>query len=293
MKYIQKGKLISESNWTNKIKEIENSFQDLTENKNKALASIESTLSKAIEKRKNSAVLLSGGIDSTLLTLLLTRFNRPRCYAVGIKDSLDVKFAKLAAQELKVDLKVKIIKQEEFELLLKSVMSILKSDNVIKLSVGSVVYSALQFAKDNGEKTVITGLGSEEIFCGYQRHANSVKQGYEQVHKESWHGLKRMWDNDLIRDYPISKHFDMNVETPFLDKQVIISAMNIHPKLKIDDNNKKIILSELGLKLGLSKELSLRKKKAAQYGSKFDKALIKLAKTKGYKYKKEYLKSLL
>ena len=45
--------------------------------------------------------------------------------------------------------------------------------------------------------------------------------------------------------------------------------------------------------LGLKKEFAFRKKKAAQYGSNFDKAILKLAKKNGFKYKKEYLDYLL
>ena len=37
------------------------------------------------------------------------------------------------------------------------------------------------------------------------------------------------------------------------------------------------------------KEFAFRPKKAAQYGSNFDKAILKIAKLKGHKYKKEYL----
>jgi asparagine synthase (glutamine-hydrolysing) len=46
-------------------------------------------------------------------------------------------------------------------------------------------------------------------------------------------------------------------------------------------------------KLGLPKEFSWRKKVAAQYGSGVDKNIGNLAKRKGFKYKKDYLESLL
>ena len=69
--------------------------------------------------------------------------------------------------------------------------------------------------------------------------------------------------------------------------------MKIHPKLKIDNDTKKIILRLLAINLGLKKEFAMRKKVAAQYGSNFDKAIEKLAKRNDFKIKGDYLTYLL
>ena len=59
---------------------------------------------------------------------------------------------------------------------------------------------------------------------------------------------------------------------------------------KINEVEKKIILREIAEEfLG---EFAWRKKKAAQYGSCFDKAIGKLAKQHGFEFKKDYLESL-
>ena len=51
--------------------------------------------------------------------------------------------------------------------------------------------------------------------------------------------------------------------------------------------------SEIAEDLGLPKKIAWRKKKAAQYGSKFDKALQRLMSKAGFKFKKDYLNSLV
>ena len=43
----------------------------------------------------------------------------------------------------------------------------------------------------------------------------------------------------------------------------------------------------------MPKEVAWRKKQAAQYGSKFDRAIFRLAHADKFKYKKDYLKSLV
>src|SRR3989338_5156899 len=135
-------------------------------------------------------------------------------------------------------------------------------------------------------------LGSEEIFAGYERHLNAM-QSWENVHKECWNGLKNMWERDMKRDFLIAKHNNIELRLPFLDKEVIASAMNIHPMYKISKDEKKIILREIAQEMGLPKEFAWRKKKAAQYGSNFIKGLDKLARMNRFEYKKDYLRSLV
>ena len=68
--------------------------------------------------------------------------------------------------------------------------------------------------------------------------------------------------------------------------------MQIPGKRKLNKKYKKIILREIAQDLGLPKEFAWRKKQAAQYGSKFDKAIYKLARKNKFKFKKDYLKSI-
>ena len=89
-----------------------------------------------------------------------------------------------------------------------------------------------------------------------------------------------------------SKSQKAKLITPFLDEKVIKSAMNLPPAYKINKGIRKYLLREIALDLGLPREFAFRKKTAAHYGSGIDKAILKLAKKNGFKYKKDYLKSL-
>ena len=80
---------------------------------------------------------------------------------------------------------------------------------------------------------------------------------------------------------------------PYLADDVIIQAMNMGNYQKIDSLSNKKILRNIALDLGIPKEFSNRKKKGAQYGSGFDKAILRLAKKNGFKLKKRYIESLM
>jgi len=82
----------------------------------------------------------------------------------------------------------------------------------------------------------------------------------------------------------------ITIITPFLDDELIVNAML---KRKIDKDSNKIILREIAEDLGLPHAFAWRKKQGAQYGSRFDRALSKLAKRSGFELKKRYLDHLM
>jgi asparagine synthase (glutamine-hydrolysing) len=143
-------------------------------------------------------------------------------------------------------------------------------------------------AKKDRVKFLFSGLGSEELFAGYHRHRLAKdKQG------ECWQGLLNMYERDLLRDSAVASAARVSLITPFLDERLIATAMRIPAKHKMSDEHSKLILRQAAQDLGLPKEFAWRGKKAAQYGSRLDKAISKLARKKGFKLKKDYLKSLI
>jgi len=101
-----------------------------------------------------------------------------------------------------------------------------------------------------------------------------------------------MYERDLTREFNLSNYFNINLLLPFLDLEFMKKVMSISNKFKTDGKNKKIILREIALELGLGEEFSERKRTAAQYGSKISSELLKLAKKNGFKNKKDYLDSI-
>lgn len=251
---------------------------------------VTNALIKAVEKRvpkKRFGLLLSGGVDSCLLALLINKFSkRFHCYSVGIKSSKDVAAASIAARKLCLKWKCRMYSIEEIEQVMKKAAGMFEKPDVVKIGVASVVLAAAELARKDGIKIFFSGLGSEEIFAGYRRHKHA-----KDVNDECWRGLKEMWKRDLARDMVLEEKLGVFFRVPFLDGDLIKAAMGIPGELKISKEHKKIILREIAEELGLPKELAWRQKLAAQYGSGFDKAMEKLAKKNGMT-KTEYVESL-
>ncbi len=292
---------MDEKEWLDFILPLENSFDNLISDERNAVEFLKPIIIEAIKKNCTGkfALSFSGGVDSTLIAFVAKKlgFNF-RCYAVGLENSQDVFFARKIAQELGLDLRAEVLSIDELENIIESVVNIIREPDVTKVSVGSVGYAIFEMAKEDSVERILTGLGSEEIFAGYDRHLKSLgennsKDNWKALHEECWNGLKGMWQRDLSRDFAIAKTFGIEIGAPFLDKDVIISSMNIHPKLKLDSEHKKIILRKTAESLGLPKEFAWRGKKAAQYGSKFILGLDKLSRRNGFKMKKGYLSLIL
>ncbi len=297
--FIKNSSLIEEKEWKASISSIETDFNNLETNKNRAKRELKEKITEAVKKRTqdigNFGILFSGGIDSTLIAFICRQLGKNfTCYTVGLENSQDIEAAKTIASFYNFDLKYQVLTLEEFENTIIQVTKILNQADVMKVSVGSVLYAASNLALKDGVNILFTGLGSEELFAGYQRHEESLKKNdFENLHKECWNGLKNMRQRDLERDFLISKRLNIKLLTPFLDVELIKTAMLVHPMYKLDKNNKKIILREVAEEIGLKKEFAQRQKKAAQYGSNFIKGMDKLAKKHNFELKKDYLKSLI
>jgi len=287
---------MEENNWKSLIESIKTDFDSLETNKERSKRILKEKIINAIKKNavNNCGVLFSGGVDSTLIAFILKKLNLNfTCYSVGLENAQDLEFAEKAASALSLNLKTRVITPEEFEQIIKKVTKILNEPDVTKVGVGSVLYAAASLAKQDSINVLFSGLGSEEIFAGYERHLEALNKGFAVLHEECFNGLKNMWQRDLKRDFLIAKNLGIELKAPFLDLEVIKAAMSIHPMHKIDKNTKKIILREIAEELGLPKDIAQRPKKAAQYGSNFTKGIDKLASKNGFKLKRDYLKHLV
>ena len=293
---VKDGKLVQEETWKKLILTLSTDFDSLETNNERSKRALSHLLTQAVKRRlgKRNAVLFSGGVDSSLIAYLIKKLKgEATCYTVGIEGSNDIAWAQRAASANGFSLRQKVLTLEELDIVVKNVIKITKSTDIVTVGVGSVLFAAEAMAKRENFPTIFSGLGSEELFAGYERHGKALEQGIEAVHKECILGLQAMWQRDLARDFSISANFGITLLTPFLDKDLMKEALSIHPMHKISKEEKKIILREVAEGLGLQKEFAWRKKQAAQYGSNFINGIEKIAKQKGFSLKRDYLDSLL
>ena len=296
---------ISKVDWDRHVDNLINNYR-LTPTKKNLYLSLEKIISEKTEG-VNFGVLLSGGVDSSIIAKICKDLGRNfRCFCVGIRGSKDIFYAQKVSDYFNLNLVVKEYSLGEVELLFKEVIDVLpipviEEDNyieyIVKLTVSAVNLGSMKLGR---EELFLSGIGAEELFAGYERHSKAVKGGgtwrgikIKDLKDERVNGLKRMYNLVFERDKLISSYISKSLLAPYLADDVIIQALNMKNNQKIDSLNNKKILRNIALDLGVPKEFSDRKKKGAQYGSGFDKAILKLAKKSGFKLKKRYIESLI
>ncbi len=239
-------------------------------------------------KNKKIGVLFSGGVDSTLIAKILKDNNIDfTCYTASSKeDYKDSIAAKKAAEELGFKLKITRPKNLEEELI--KVSEILENVGFVTINIALPLYIAMKKAKEDGIEVIFSGLGTEEIYAGYERHAKA-----KDINEECKRGLEVIQERDIERDEALAKHFDMELLVPFLDPTLVDSSLKIPGEEKIKNGYKKYLLRKIAEELGVPKEYAWRKKLAVQYGSGIDRQIIKLAKSKGFQFKSVYVRNLL
>ena len=158
--------------WIKKIDNIKKSIVINKNNKNKLKKQIIETIKNLIPKEK-FGIMFSGGLDSSLIALICKKYtNNFTCYCIGFQHGNmeppeDIIYAKKVAKRFGFKLKYKIYNLKELENIVKKTNKILgKHNNIVNIGVGSVEVAAIELAKN--EKYFFSGLGSEEIFAGYE-----------------------------------------------------------------------------------------------------------------------------
>ena len=169
---VKDGKLIPEESWVKFVSSLENDFNNIETNNERAKRELAKAIVQSVKKRlaPKTGVLFSGGIDSSLIVFILKQLKSNfTCYTVGLEGSDDILWAQKVVNEYGFNLKYKILSLNEFEDVVKNVVKLLNDADIVKVSVGSVLYAAGKLALLDGNNVLFGGLGSEEIFAGYQR----------------------------------------------------------------------------------------------------------------------------
>ncbi|RLE46283.1 hypothetical protein DRJ22_02305, partial [Candidatus Woesearchaeota archaeon] len=221
-------------------------------------------------------VLLSGGIDSSLIAFLCKqRTDNFVCYSVGLEGSPDLAAAEFVADHFSLKLKTRVISSDEVPSLIKDVVSVLRSPDVVDLGVGCVCLAAGRLAEADGVRFVFSGLGSDELLAGYSSFLKT-----DDVQQEAWRRIFGVV-KDVKRDVALAGALGLDVLFPFLDFDVIKTAMGLPPDLKLKAEHKKFVLRLIAEDFSFPEEIVWRRKKAAQYGSGFDRIISGLAKQNG------------
>ena len=203
---------------------------------------LQKTLINSVQKRIMSdrpmCCMLSGGLDSSLVTSILCKLIGPenvRTYSIGMTGSIDLKYAKIVAEYLGTQhTEVTFTPEEGFAAIPEIIRDIESYDiTTIRASVGMWLLSKY-ISENSNDVVVLSGEGSDELFMGYLYFHNAPNS--LEANTESRRLVDELYLYDVLRaDRCISVH-GLEPRVPFLDKDVINFALSLPGDSKIPVN---------------------------------------------------------
>ena len=190
-------------------------------------------LEESCNECESNLISLSGGLDSSIIAYFLKQ-RKPKTVAIIAEDfvSKDLTYCQMIAKETKLPLTIYNVKTEQILEAIEETIKILKNFNDIEIRNNVVMYLAIKWAKDNGEKSIITGDGADELFAGYSFLINKSE---EELERE----IKRICSIMHFPTQEIGKALGITIESPFLNDKIIQLAEKIPINLKVKEEEGK------------------------------------------------------
>lgn len=214
------------------------------------ISAIRKSLEDAVHRQLMSdvpyGVLLSGGLDSSIIAAVTAKYARNRIesgdtqeawyprlhsFAVGLEGSPDLIAAQKAADHIgSVHHEVHFTVQEGLDAV-KDVIYYLETYDVTTIRASTPMYLLARVIKSMGIKMVLSGEGSDELFGGYLYFHKAPNP--EAFHEETVRKLGKLHLYDCLRANKSLMSWGIEGRVPFLDKEFMDVAMTVNPKDKM------------------------------------------------------------
>ena len=191
-------------------------------------------------------VLLSGGLDSSVISAIAERYSENRIeddgktrawwprlhsFAVGLKGAPDLAKARLVANHIgTVHHEINYTIQEGLDAI-RDVIYFIETYDVTTVRASTPMYLLARVIKSMGIKMVLSGEGADEIFGGYLyfHKAPSARD----FHEETVRKLSKLFMYDCLRANKSLSAWGVEGRVPFLDKEFLDVAMRTNPSAKM------------------------------------------------------------
>lgn len=196
-------------------------------------------------------VLLSGGLDSSLVSAITQKFAARRVeendlseawwpkvhsFACGLEGSPDLEAAQTVADSIGTIHHSVIFTEQEGIDALKEVIYHLETYDVTTVRASTPMYLMARKIKAMGIKMVLSGEGADEIFGGYLYFHKAPNA--QEFHEELLRKLEKLHMFDCLRANKSMSAWGIEARVPFLDKNFMDVAMRINPEDKMCGNGK-------------------------------------------------------
>ena len=191
-------------------------------------------------------VLLSGGLDSSVVSAIAKKFASRRVetdgqkeawwpqlhsFAIGLKGAPDLVKAREVADFIgTVHHEINYTIQEGLDAV-RDVIYFIETYDVTTVRASTPMYLLARVIKSMGIKMVLSGEGADEVFGGYLYFHKAPDA--RAFHEETVRKLSKLYMYDCLRANKSLAAWGVEGRVPFLDKEFLDVAMRIDPQYKM------------------------------------------------------------
>lgn len=215
-----------------------------------AVAEIHDALEASVKRQLMSdvpyGVLLSGGLDSSVISAIAEKYSTTRVenggetkaywprlhsFAVGLKGAPDLVKARLVAEHIgTVHHEINYTIQEGLDAI-RDVIYFIETYDVTTVRASTPMYLLARVIRSMGIKMVLSGEGADEVFGGYLYFHKAPDA--KAFHEETVRKLGKLYMYDCLRANKSLAAWGIEGRVPFLDKEFLDVAMGMNPVLKM------------------------------------------------------------
>jgi asparagine synthase (glutamine-hydrolysing) len=219
------------------------------------IAALRKGLEDAVHRQLMSdvpyGVLLSGGLDSSIISAVAKKFASKRIesqdksdawypqlhsFAVGLKGAPDLIAARKVADHIgSIHHEIHFTIQEGLDAI-RDVIYHLETYDITTIRASTPMFLMARVIKSMGIKMVLSGEGSDEIFGGYLYFHKAPNA--KALHEETVRKLDKLHLYDNLRANKSLAAWGVEGRVPFLDKEFMDIAMRINPEDKLPRNGR-------------------------------------------------------
>jgi asparagine synthase (glutamine-hydrolysing) len=194
----------------------------------RACLEIRKLIEDAVKRNLCEGLLLSGGLDTSILAFVASKFVKQKAFTVALKGAPapDVEYAPLIAKRLGIKHHMHYIYENELYDALNTTIKIMRSFDPMEIRNSAAIYIALKIAKEEGLNAVMTGDGGDELFAGYS-FLHDLEG--ERLKLE----LEKMWRTMSFSSVQLSKALGIEVKLPYLDPRIMDFASRLDPSYMV------------------------------------------------------------
>ncbi len=222
---IQNLKKIDKSNFDIVLSEIRNRFID--------------TVKSHLKSDVPVGVLLSGGLDSSLVAAVVSRLKDEKyftsdikTFTIGVENSVDILAADKVAKHIKSNHTAYNFEAEDAITILEDVIYAIETYDITTVRASIPLFLLSTWIKEDTDiKVILSGEVSDEIFAGYSyfRYAPTSTE----LFLETKDKVNKLQKYDCLRAHKATICNTIELRVPFGDKMFVDYVMNLNPDCKM------------------------------------------------------------